>query len=494
VVAPYLSITIVMGKGSEFSTELKQVFFRVIAFVEAEKSGSLIPLTNTTLRLITMLGISKTSLFCLKGEFEEARQQQQDAQRPRRRTTSGPTTSHRKRKWSEVSSSFDDITNIPVPQPPLKKGHSGRRALVLSELGEDTIRYHFHLMLAEKLYPTLTHLLARLHADHPDFPVRNETSLWRQLKRLGFSYKSTSKAIIPLDSPSFVAQRAYYFRMLDELRHDQAIIYFHDETWSNVGEEKRSIWLDEHGKGRIRETDGKGKRLAISAMISEASGGFHRPSVDVWTCDVDHSMNSERFISWIDKTAEQLRTAHGPAPRICIIIDNATWHNELVDTAKPPKRSWRKDQLQKWLDEHRIQWNPEFKKAELLELAFNHLPPKRYKTNDAARYHNVEILRLPIKHCILNPIELAWAQLKAYVRSNNTRFRLADVRDLVLEYVEQRLDADTTCRFIDHARKAEDAFRAADAFLEDEIEPDLIDNNSDVEPNALSDDDDDSFF
>jgi transposase len=58
--------------------------------------------------------------------------------------------------------------------------------------------------------------------------------------------------------------------------------------------------------------------------------------------------------------------------------------------------------------------------AELLELAFAHLPTRRYKTNEAAEYYNVQIIRLPIKHCVLNPIELAWSQLKSYVRSNNT--------------------------------------------------------------------------
>jgi hypothetical protein len=124
--------------------------------------------------------------------------------------------------------------------------------------------------------------------EYPDFPITSESTLWRKMKRMGFSYKKTSKVVLPLDCPSFVAQRAAYFRRMDDLRNDGAFIYYHDETWCNVGEEQRSIWLDEAGKGRLRKSDGKGKRLAISAMINEE--GFHKESVDLFTCDVDHNM------------------------------------------------------------------------------------------------------------------------------------------------------------------------------------------------------------
>ena len=132
--------------------------------------------------------------------------------------------------------------------------------------------------------------------EHPDFPLKSETTLWRQMKRLGFTYKQTSKVAVPLDSSSFLAQRGAYFRRLDDLRRNGALIYYHDETWCNVGEEKRSIWIDEAGQGRLRKTDGKGKRLAISAMINE--DGFHKDSVDLFTCDVDHNMVNEILFSY----------------------------------------------------------------------------------------------------------------------------------------------------------------------------------------------------
>jgi len=37
------------------------------------------------------------------------------------------------------------------------------------------------------------------------------------------------------------------------------------------------------------------------------------------------------------------------------------------------------------------------------------------------------VLRLPPYHCELNPIELAWAMVKTYVKQNNNTFNIDDV-------------------------------------------------------------------
>jgi len=56
-----------------------------------------------------------------------------------------------------------------------------------------------------------------------------------------------------------MAQRAKYFRSLDEIRNDGTIVYFHDETWVTSGEEKRMSWTDcETKAGRFRDNDTRG--------------------------------------------------------------------------------------------------------------------------------------------------------------------------------------------------------------------------------------------
>ena len=93
------------------------------------------------------------------------------------------------------------------------------------------------------------------------------------------------------------------------------MIFWHDETWCNKNEEKIFIWTDgTSGKVRLRQSDGKGKstvfyaksptisltgkRLAISALLSNSD--FHLPSLDMFECDENHNMDSNRFTAWID--------------------------------------------------------------------------------------------------------------------------------------------------------------------------------------------------
>lgn len=127
--------------------------------------------------------------------------------------------------------------------------------------------------------------------------------------------------------------------------------------------------------------------------------GIHLPTVDIFTCFKDLSVNSEYFIKWIETAAFRLRADNGmmylfcyiclcnisvshkigPQRRICIVIDNAPWHCELIDSCKPVKRSWNKDKIKQWLNNRSIDFDPLWSKAELLEIASVNRPKKRYK-------------------------------------------------------------------------------------------------------------------
>ena len=58
---------------------------------------------------------------------------------------------------------------------------------------------------------------------------------------------------------------------------------------------------------------------------------------------------------------------------------------------------------------------------------------------------------LPVKHCTLNPIEFAWSGMKAYIRKNNTYFRLSNVERLASEWMAA-LDPSTTQSYFSHAQ------------------------------------------
>ncbi|CAF5061269.1 unnamed protein product, partial [Rotaria socialis] len=62
-------------------------------------------------------------------------------------------------------------------------------------------------------------------------------------------------------------------------------------------------------------------------------------------------------------------------------------------------------------------------------------PPKEYMTDRVAEQFNAQIVRLPHRHCCLNPIELSWNNLKQYMRDNNITFKENGVYNLVLNFM-----------------------------------------------------------
>ncbi|CAF1222897.1 unnamed protein product [Didymodactylos carnosus] len=132
---------------------------------------------------------------------------------------------------------------------------SGRPKINLSDFGKDMIRYEFHLLLAERIYPVLDRMKARLLADFPDFPIKSTATLSKEQKQMGFVYQKTSKIKTPLESTFFMSQRARYFRRIDKQRKEKALIFYHDETWCYSIEE--GAWKQGENiswnKNRIRQ-------------------------------------------------------------------------------------------------------------------------------------------------------------------------------------------------------------------------------------------------
>ncbi|CAI5437998.1 unnamed protein product [Caenorhabditis angaria] len=61
---------------------------------------------------------------------------------------------------------------------------------------------------------------------------------------------------------------------------------------------------------------------------------------------------------------------------------------------------------------------------------------KKYVIDEEARSQGVEILRLPPYHCIYNPIELVWAALKFYLKTNCENMKLSEARKCALEWLK----------------------------------------------------------
>ena len=95
-----------------------------------------------------MLGISERLLSKLKKELADQRQKKGEEQEllrtPNRATSFTETVSDHRERRSLVAA-FSLSPSIPVPLPSFSTGNSDRPLIYLSQLAEDTIRYHFHL-------------------------------------------------------------------------------------------------------------------------------------------------------------------------------------------------------------------------------------------------------------------------------------------------------------------------------------------------------------
>lgn len=75
-------------------------------------------------------------------------------------------------------------------------------------------------------------------------------------------------------------------------------------------------------------------------------------------------------------------------------------------------------------------------KPVLLEIIDEQLPlnekKKKYAIDEMATFYGHVVLRLPPYHCILNPIEMVWSQIKRKVVSQNIKSRtLNEIHNLL---------------------------------------------------------------
>ena len=105
-----------------------------------------------------------------------------------------------------------------------------------------------------------------------------------------------------------------------------------------------------------------------------------------------------------------------------IVIDNAPCHSQQLE--RIPTMNSTKQYMQDWLTAHEIPFPEHALKRELHALIRASNPTQKYAVDEMAKAAGHEVVRLPPYHCELNPIELAWSQVK----KNNKLFTLSRER------------------------------------------------------------------
>ena len=187
-------------------------------------------------------------------------------------------------------------------------------------------------------------------------------------------------------------------------------------------------------------------------------------------------MNATHFLEWF----ENKLCTHIPVGSL-IVLDNASYHNTEVE--KIPTKNSKKSDMKEWLSRHGIHYDECDLKVDLMGKITKAKPTKQYATDAIAEKFTHAVLRLPVAHPELNPIELAWSVIKGYVAKHNKRFTLSEVERLTREAIE-KVTPTLWEKFCAHTAKVEEMYWKKDGLIED-VEEIILNVGDD-------DDDDDS--
>ena len=203
-------------------------------------------------------------------------------------------------------------------------------------------------------------------------------------------------------------------------------------------------------------------------------------------------MTSEHFEEWFNDTLIPKLE-----PNSIIVMDDASYHSRHLQ--KIPTKSSTKQEMKDWLTRNGMQFLEKALKCEHYSLIVSSNPVTVYVIDEIAKAAGHEVVRLPPYHCELNPIEMAWAQVKGFIRVHNTKFTLTHVKQLTFDGFAH-VGSEEWEKLVQHVQnKVEDKFWEEDALQESYIEEFIIqvsdsdreDSNSNSDISGSSEESDD---
>ena len=273
-----------------------------------------------------------------------------------------------------------------------------------------------------------------------------------------------------------VAARHRFLLDVQKFREEGYKIYYQDETWCNAHHTRQFCWQHLSNpedsllpaiqwNGGFAVPSGEGQRLITCHAGSE--DGFVQNSLLCFigksnTSDYHNEMNAKHFEEWWEE-----KLLPNLQDKSVVVIDNASIHSRLSDNSNRPNTSWRKAEIQERLRLKNISFEDNETNAILLMKVKSVYVPKIFMLEEITKKFcttkgkDIKVLRLPVAHSELNPIELIWALIKGYVAANNTTFKIKDVKKLAEEAFTKVTDRNWM-QPVKHILKVENLFRKKD--------------------------------
>ena len=349
---------------------------------------------------------------------------------------------------------------------PKTRYRTSRKKVITDSFDLDAIRRKIYNFNERKEHLSICKLLKTLQDDGL-FNGRR-TKLLKLLKdELGFKYKKVDDRRYYYEQPHIIEQRRIYLSRMIQNRVDKRPVVFLDETWANANDGKNLAWVEDDPVtggtlGGIRHPSGKGKRLIILGAGGEM--GWIPNTTLIFqskkdTGDYHDEMTGEHFEEWFRE-----KLLPNIPPNSLIVMDNASYHSRIEEEL--PKLAWRKTKMVEWLVFYEIEFDVQRTKPELFSIIKDSIKKmgltRQYVVDNMALAAGHEVVRLPVAHCTLNPIELAWSQVKGHIKANNRLFKLDEVERLAWEGFEV-VTPERWSDLVKHVRdKVEDHYWKAD--------------------------------
>lgn len=325
------------------------------------------------------------------------------------------------------------IVNKPITERKRRKDSGTCKKLDGSD--EDLVRRKIYKMYEEQTVPTLDNLLKRLEIDNTGINC-GRTTLWKCLQCIGFKFKKVDKRQVIMESQRLKAWRFEYLTKIAEYRSKNRPIIYLDETWFDTHDTPSKGWVDSSDRCKTKAPSNRGKRITI----------IHAGSEDGWVPNAlslaAKNINDSSLDYHQDTTAELFEDwfVHNLIPNIppnsVIVMDNASYHSRQLN--KHPCSKDTKMAIQEFMYQNDIYFHESYTKRELLDVFKILKIEKEYYCDSYAKSKGHTVLRLPPYHCIFNPIEHIWHQLKSAVRRNNVSPTInASVLDIITTEVDK---------------------------------------------------------